>query len=139
MQLEIVSRLADPHTEHKSAIAKLRHAMNEFDETAVRGALAEVIADDAVIHMPYPFGDLEGPTELYDACYAPLLDAMPDLERRDWIVMGGRTEHGDDWVGCGGHYVGTFVAPWLNIQPTGHLAHMRFHEFYRFDRGQVVD
>ena len=45
----------------------------------------------------------------------PLFDAMPDLERRDWIIMGGRTEHGDDWVGCGGHYVGTFVGPWLDI------------------------
>lgn len=130
---------SDPHTANKASIAKLRHAMNEFDVAQVRAALREVIAEDAVIHMPFPIGDLTGPAELYDVCYAPLLDAMTDLERRDWIVMGGRTELGDDWIGCGGHYVGTFVGPWLNIPPNGHLTHMRFHEFYRFEGGRVVE
>ena len=89
--------------------------------------------------MPWPFGDMEGPQALYENCYALLLQAMPDLERRDWIVIGGATEHGDNWIGCGGHYSGTFVAPWLDIPPTGHLAHMRFHEFFRFVDGKVAE
>ncbi|MFC6642720.1 ester cyclase [Sulfitobacter profundi] len=38
-----------------------------------------------------------------------------------------------------GHYFGTFLSPWLDIPPTGHLTHMRFHEFYRFERGKVVE
>ncbi|SDX81858.1 SnoaL-like polyketide cyclase [Ruegeria halocynthiae] len=129
----------DAHSAHKALIAPLRAAMHDFDAASVRAALRAVIAPDAVIHMAHPFGDLSGPQQLYDTCYAPLLNAMPDLERRDWIVMGGRTEHGDDWVGCGGHYYGTFVAPWLDIPPTGHLTHMRFHEFYRIADGQVVE
>ena len=139
MQLETLSPPLDPHSENKKIIAKLRHAMNEFEEAPVRAALAEVIAPDAVIHMPYPFGDLTGPEAFYDTCYAPLFDAMPDLERRDWIVMGGVTERGDNWIGCGGHYVGTFVGPWLDIPPMGHLTHMRFHEFYRFEEGRIVE
>ena len=65
--------------------------------------------------------------------------AWPDVERRDWIVMAGTDDHGGDWVGCGGHFMGTFVAPFLDIPPTGHLAHMRFHEFYRFEDGRVVE
>ncbi|WP_282027214.1 ester cyclase [Ruegeria faecimaris] len=129
----------DTHSTHKALIAPLREAMYNFDETGVRAALQAVIAPDAVINMPHPFGDLTGPQELYDACYTPLLKSMPDLERRDWIVMGGPTQHGDDWVCCGGHYVGTFVAPWLDIPPTGHLTHMRFHEFYRFENRKVVE
>ncbi|WP_271949101.1 ester cyclase [Ruegeria faecimaris] len=129
----------DTHSTHKALIAPLREAMYNFDETGVRAALQAVIAPDAVIHMPHPFGDLTGSQELYDACYTPLLKSMPDLERRDWIVMGGSTQHGDDWVCCGGHYVGTFVAPWLDIPPTGHLTHMRFHEFYRFENRKVVE
>ncbi len=133
------SQSEDPHSAHKASIAKLRHAMSEFDEENVREALNFAIAKDAIIHMPFPIGDLTGPSELYDACYAPLFDAMPDLERRDWIVMGGRTDEGNDWVGCGGHYVGTFVGPWLDIPPTGHLTHMRFHEFYRFEKGRIVE
>ena len=113
--------------------------MYDFDEPAVRRALMDLIAPDAVIHMPWPFGDLVGPEALYEVCYAPLFASLPDLERRDWIVMAGPTEHGGNWVGCGGHYSGTFVAPWLDIPPTGHLAHMRFHEFYRFEEGRVVE
>ena len=129
----------DIHTANKAALKALRDAMVDFDEASVRSALRAVIAPDAIIHMPHPFGDLTGPDALYDTCYAPMFEAMPDLERRDWIVMGGRTEHDNDWVGCGGHYFGTFVAPWLDIPPTGHLTHMRYHEFYRFEAGKVVE
>ena len=42
-------------------------------------------------------------------------------------------------VGCGGHYSGTFISPWLDIPATGHLAHMRFHEFFRFEEGKIVE
>ncbi|MFW8595092.1 ester cyclase [Cribrihabitans neustonicus] len=129
----------DTHTRNKAVIAPMRDAMRDFSEKGVRAALDELIAPDAVVHMCHPFGDLTGPAELYDTCYAPLLQSMPDLERRDWIVMGGRTEHGGDWIGCGGHYYGTFVQPWLDIPPTGHLTHMRFHEFCRFEEGRVVE
>ncbi|MFG6177973.1 ester cyclase [Halomonas sp. THAF12] len=113
--------------------------MRDFSEQGVSAALGALIAPDAVVHMCHPFGDLTGPKALYDICYAPLFKSMPDLERRDWIVMGGRTEQGEDWIGCGGHYYGTFVKPWLDIPPTGHLTHMRYHEFYRFEGGRVVE
>ncbi|MEM9431018.1 MAG: ester cyclase [Pseudomonadota bacterium] len=131
--------MSDIHTANKAALAPLRAAMIDFEEGAVRAALAALIAPEAPVRMPCPFGTLTGPEALYQSCYAPLLDAIPDLERRDWIVMGGETERGDSWVGCGGHYVGTFVAPWLDIPPTGHLVTMRFHEFYRFEGGTVVE
>ncbi len=131
--------MTDAHTQNKALVVPLRASMHDFDEATVRAALERLIADDASIRMAWPLGDMTGPQALYDTCYAPLLGAMPDLERRDWIVMGGRTEHGGDWVGCGGHYLGTFIAPWLDIPPTGHLAHMRFHEFYRFEAGKVVE
>jgi hypothetical protein len=60
-------------------------------------------------HLCHPFGDLPGPTALYDGPIAPLLAAMPDLERRDMIVMAGTTPDGQDWVGCMGNYMGTLL------------------------------
>ena len=131
--------MTDVHTNNKSRIAPLLDAMYHFDAERVRSEMRGIFVHDAVIHMPHPFGDMSGPDECYDLCYAPLLASWPDLERRDWIVMGGQTDQGDDWVGCGGHYVGTFVAPWLDIPPTGHLTHMRYHEFYRLVDGQIVE
>jgi hypothetical protein len=35
--------------------------------------------------------------------------------------------------------MGTFVAPFLDIPPTGHLAHMRYHEYFRIEGGKVVE
>jgi predicted ester cyclase len=64
---------------------------------------------------------------------------MPDLERRDMIVLAGQTPEGQDWVGTMGNYVGTFTMPILEIPPTGHLAHMRYHEFYRLEGGKIVE
>lgn len=131
--------MTDTHTANKALVAPLRAAMYDFDEAGVRAVLANVMSPDAVVHMCHPFGDLTGPDALYDACYAPLLESLPDLERRDYIVMAGPDEKGANWVGCGGYYTGVFVAPWLDIPPTGHQVHMRFHEFYRVEDGKVVE
>ncbi len=131
--------MTDWPTRNKAALAPLREAMVDFEPGAVRAALKAVIAPDAVVHMAHPFGDLTGPDALFETCYGPLFQAMPDLERRDWIVIAGPDEGGNQWVGCAGHYLGSFLGPWLDIPPTGHLTHMRFHEFYRFEGGKVVE
>ena len=129
----------DRHTANKALIAPLRAAMYDFSETGVRRALAAVLAPDALCRFAHPLGDMTGPDALYTGAYAALFDALPDLERRDYIVMAGHTEHGDDWVGCGGYYTGVMTGPWLDIPPTGHQVHMRFHEFYRIADGKVVE
>ena len=64
---------------------------------------------------------------------------MPDLERRDFIVMAGPANDGADWVGCAGHYLGMFEQPWLDIPPTRHAVAMRYHEFFRVADGRVVE
>ncbi len=126
-------------TLHKALIAPLRAALYAGDVAAVQSELHRVIAPDALTRFAYPLGDSTGPGGLFDTVFAPLFAALPDLERRDYIVMAGPTSEGADWVGCGGFYTGTFQASWLDIPPTGHVVHMRFHEFYRIDNGQVAE
>lgn len=123
----------------KSLFAPLRLAMRDFAEAPVRAALDGLLDEAAVVHLCHPFGDLLGPQGLYDRAYAPLLRAIPDLERRDWIVMSGTDQDGVLWLGAGGHYMGTFAHPWLDIPSTGHLVTMRFHEFFRFEGDRVVE
>ncbi|WP_299691643.1 ester cyclase [uncultured Tateyamaria sp.] len=131
--------MTDAPSRHKALLAPVRAAMYDFDQGAVRDALAAVCAPEIAFHLAFPFGTMQGVSAYLDAAYAPLLAAIPDLERRDHIVMAGPTPEGADWVGCGGYYTGTFVAPWLDIPPTGHVVHMRFHEFYRFEKDKITE
>lgn len=131
--------MTDRHTHHKTLIAPLRAAMYDFEEQSVRAALADISVSAAQFRLCEPIGEHEGSDAFYDAAYRDLYLAWPDLERRDHIVVAGPDDHGHDWVGCGGYYTGTFVGPWLDIPPTGHQVAMRFHEFFRFEDGKVVE
>lgn len=123
----------------KSALTGFTRATRAFDLSTSGTTVAAAFAQDATIHMCAPFGDLIGGTAFLEACLAPLAAALPDLERRDMIVVAGTTPEGQDWVGCMGNYMGTFNAPFLDIPPTGHLAHMRYHEFFRLEGGRVTE
>lgn len=123
----------------KALVAPLRAALATAQADQVQSALRAVFAPDAIIRLCHPFGDLIGPDALYQQGYGPLLAAMPDLERRDMIVLAGTTPQGQDWVGCMGNYMGSFMAPLLDIRPTGHLAHMRYHEYFRLEAGKIVE
>lgn len=119
----------------------LQQALTSVTEEA-RLTLEKVIAPEAQIHLCAPLGSVTGGA-MWETLYAPLLRAMPDLERRDMIVLSGTTPEDQDWVGCMGNYMGTMIRPWeINghlIPPTGHLTHMRYHEFYRIENGQVSE
>ena len=131
--------MSDVHGANKAALSRLRVAMYDFDARNVRAVLEALIAPDARIRMCHPFGDMTGPAEFFERCYAPLIAAMPDLERRDYILAAGPDDHGANWVGCGGYYTGVSLAPWLGIPPTGHQDVLRYHEFFRFEDGRVTE
>lgn len=120
------------------ALARLQKALASATIDGVRDAITQTIAPSATIHMCHPFGEITG-SDVFDTLYAPLLASMPDLERRDMIVLNGITAEGQTWVGCMGNYMGTMMCPWLNIPPTGHLTHMRYHEFYKLNGDQIIE
>jgi len=131
--------MTDIHNQNKALLAPVRAAMYDWTHDGVQAALHAAFAPEAEVHLAFPFEDLDGATGLYRDALAPLAAAWPDLERRDTIVMAGRTGDGDDWVGNCGYYTGTFEHAWLNIPPTQQQASMRFHEFYRVADGRVVE
>jgi len=101
--------------------------------------LERLFSEDATVKLCHPFGTVKGAGGLMTGALTPLHEAMIDLERRDMIVLAGTTPEGQDWIGCMGNYMGTFTAPFLDIPPTGHLAHMRYHEYFRVDNGKVIE
>lgn len=123
---------------YRSAIQQFSQTLYDFDEVAFKSVTRQLFAPDAVVHLPHPFGSGNGPDFLIE-CILKLQASWPDLERRDFIRVAGPTPEGQDWAGAGGHYTGVFLKPWLDIPPTGHQVAMRFHEFFRFVNGQVVE
>ncbi len=133
--------LDDIHTQQKDLIRPLRQALYDYDPDRVQQTLSDVFHENAKVHLAFPFEDLGGGIGLYREAFAPLHLALPDLERRDTIVMAGPSKAEPDahWVGCCGYYTGSFMRPWLDIPPTGHQVSMRFHEFYRVEEAKVVE
>lgn len=129
----------DIHSRNKAVLGPLRAALYDYEPERVRTELQAVFRHDALVRLAAPFEDLDGPIDLFRQAFEPLGRAIPDLERRDTIVVAGPGAIGGDWVGCCGYYTGTFVRPWLDIPPTGHQVSMRFHEFFRIEAGQVVE
>jgi predicted ester cyclase len=127
------------HSRNKSLLRGIRNALYDFEPMAVRRVLAETFTDDAPIRLPFPMGDMKGGEDFYEQAYAPLFRAIPDLERRDSIVIAGEAPDGSNWVGCCCCYTGTFARPWLDIPPTGHQVGMRGHEFFRAQDGRIVE
>jgi len=128
----------DVHSRNKQIVGKFRVALYDCDETTLRDQLQEVFAPNCGIHLAFPFEDLDGPKALFKEAYQPLLAAVPDLERRDFILMAGEA-NGSNWVGCAGFYMGVFEQPWLDIPPTRHAVAMRYHEFFRVQDEKVVE
>jgi predicted ester cyclase len=128
----------DIYQKNKALVSKLRAALYDYENGELEKVLGDVFAKDSKIHLAFPFEDLDGPSGLFEKAYKPLIAALPDLERRDYIVMGGSCETGD-WVGCAGYYTGVFEHPWLDIPPTQHPLHMRYAEFFRVENEKIVE
>lgn len=131
--------LAERQAANKALIARFRSALYDLDPAGLPGVLAELFAPDCQVHLAHPLGDCAGPAALYERAYAPLIAAIPDLERRDFVVVGGPANDGSEWVGCCGHYVGVLERPWLGIPPTLSMVAMRFHEFFRIEGDRIVE
>jgi predicted ester cyclase len=106
------------------------------------------LSADTAWEVSHPVNQLVGPQAVADALFAPLLAALPDLERRTDLFFGGVWDGhvcggAGVWVTCTGHYVGSFAAPLFGIAPNsitvGQPMWLRFGEFYRVENGQIVE
>ncbi|WP_281825483.1 ester cyclase [Jannaschia rubra] len=115
------------------------HRLGDCDATAMEEAVRAFVTADAAVHLFHPLGDVTGGAEFVRAALGPLWAAFPDAERRVDISMTGVDGHGETWLGQAGHYAGRFAAPFLDVPPTGRLAFLRFHEFYRLEDDRAVE
>ena len=109
-----------------------------YVDAARRGDLpAGFFADAAQINVVHPFNEMT--PEIYaEAFLGQLRTSFQHLTRTDYIAFSGAFED-QTWVTSTGYYTGHFAAPFLGIQPTGTLAHLRFGEFHRMEDNRAVE
>ena len=103
----------------------------------------DALAPDATAWAAHPVGELDaaGLARLH----ADLRRAMPDLERRDDILLAGANAPDARWTGPRpspmvatlGCYLGTFREPFLGIPPSGGVAALPYGEAHHIEGGRV--
>ena len=87
--------------------------------------------------MTHPINELDSLEAIGEQLWKPLRHAIPDVERRNDIVAGGLYRDGN-WIGCVGHYVGTFENDWLDIPATRGVVAVRYAEGHELRDGKIA-
>jgi predicted ester cyclase len=127
--------MPDPST--KRTLAAALAALAEAPLTKVDALLDQLCAPDLHWRGSHPLNDKRGTAAVAAEVWTPLKTAMPDLERRDLIVVGGSYD-GRDYVAMVGHYCGTFRSDWLGIPATGRPVFLRYGEVHQLAGGRIV-
>ncbi len=104
----------------------------EVSPDALPAHLGAMSMPDTQWRAAHPINEMTGPDAALDRIFRPLRAAFPDLERRDWIFVGG-TYEGRRYIAAIGVYCGTFLNPWLGIPATGGSVTLRYGEVYEID------
>ncbi|MEO0637623.1 MAG: nuclear transport factor 2 family protein [Pseudomonadota bacterium] len=103
----------------------------------MRSRLEALYAPNCHWRGSHPLNEMNGLEAVYETVWAPLRAAMPDMERRDFIVVAGEYK-GQQMVAVISHILGTFDQPWLTIPATGHPVMLRCSEVHIIEDGQIV-
>jgi len=87
----------------------------------------------------YPFREIQGAEAVAQGFWAPLLAALPRMQRRQDIFVAGTNEIGNNqWVMSMGNFMGLFDADWLGIPHTRKIANLRYAEFNCVQDGKII-
>ncbi len=102
------------------------------------GGLRAALSEAVEFHGFYPLRRLQGADSVLAQFWTPLLKAIPDLQRRPYILLANCYD-GRDWVASTGDLIGSFVADWLGIPASFASVKFRYGEFCRFERGKIAE
>jgi len=92
---------------------------------------------DSNVNVTHPINKVTDLEAVGKQIWKPLRNAIPDVERRDDIVAGGHYRD-TNWIGCIGHYIGTFENDWLDIPATHGVVAVRYAEGHEIRDGKIA-
>ncbi len=86
----------------------------------------------------HPINELSGIDQILESVWRPLKHSLPDLERRDDIMVAGDFE-GHALIASCGHLIGTFTNDWLDIPATGKTLSIRYGQVDRMQGDRIIE
>jgi predicted ester cyclase len=124
----------DPHASPAAALRLQFHnrlqALGDATLAELPTRLDEIAHPQAQWRVAHPMNEMTGSDAALAKVFVPLKAALPDLERRDTIFVGG-TYAGQTFLAAVGHYCGTMRADWLGIPATNKTIYLRYGEVYK--------
>ncbi len=100
--------------------------------------IESLYAPDCDFNAGSPVDHCAGTTEIAARFWQPLVNALPDLERRTDILMSGQFKDGD-WFASTGNFIGHFENDLFGIKASGRPQFLRYGWFDRVVGDQVVE
>jgi hypothetical protein len=129
---------ASPSRATRTAVWNRLQAVAGASAGETAAALAALARPEARWRVAHPINELPDTAAALEHAYRPLKAALPDLERRDAILVGGTFQR-RTYLAAIGHYCGTMRRDWLGIPATRRPLYLRYGEVYEIDaEGQVA-
>jgi hypothetical protein len=90
----------------------------------------------------HPFYEHNGHMDVAKTFWQPFLTSFTSVQRRPDVFFAGNhknEKNGAVWVVQMGHLMGLFDQPFLGIPPTRKITMLRYAEFNRVEKGQIVE
>ena len=121
---------------NKRRVIEVTQAMTHEPTDRLDEAARDGLAADIALNVTHPLNEMRGIEAALERLWKPMRRALPDVERRDNFVAGGRYRDAN-WIGCMGHFMGTFERDWLGIPATRGVVSVRYCEGHEL-RGDKI-
>ena len=119
----------------------IRNYLNQIISLGIKEidkSLEKAFVSDVKVNCFYPLDEFKGLKNLKEKLWIPLLEAFPDLERREHIVLGGAFR---DKILVGAYSVlsGYFKKSWLGIKPNFKMINLRCCEIHELKEDKIIE
>lgn len=122
---------------NKQRVISIMRSLTEDGRERLPQIARASYAPDVALHVTHPINELSGVAAGLEQLWLPLRRALPDMERREHFVAGGRYREAG-WVACMGHYLGSFERDLLGIPATRGAVCLRYCEAHELRAGVIV-
>lgn len=124
----------------KKVVRSYFEALENSTPEDVLSVLKEFTSENYSWRGSYPYREQNCAEEVAEKFWAPLMNSLKHMQRRQDIFIGGTNELNKDeqWVMSMGHFMGLFDLEWLGIRPTGKMVNLRYAEFNCVENGKIT-